>query len=166
LGAAPTYDDFSDLYYRLNVIEVKVPPLRSRSEDIPALCRNMLDGIARRNGLEHAPLLTEPALTQLKDYPFHGNVRELENILERALTLCEDGRIGALDLQLEQTPAAATPDVYANAGGPLSAHLDEVEKSRIQAALENTRYNKTAAAKELGISFRALRYRLKKLGIE
>jgi two-component system response regulator PilR (NtrC family) len=160
-----------DLYYRLNVIQLPVPPLRDRREDIPMLAEHCLEKLAREN---KQPELTldEGALQNLCAYGFPGNVRELENILERATTLCENRNITVADLQL---PAGAVeqelPDTEFAAATepgavPLDAYMDEIEKDALLKALEQTRYNKTAAARLLGITFRALRYRLKKLGLE
>ena len=154
-----------DLFYRINVIELRVPALRERVEDIPMLVDHVL---ARLN--EDAPgakpAIDAAALKALCAYRFPGNVRELENILERAMTLCEGNRIEADDLALP----AATEDTAGETPGqgtqPLESYLDTVERQRILDALEKTRWNKTAAAKLLGISFRALRYRLDKLGVE
>ena len=153
-----------DLFYRINVIELRVPALREHPEDIPLLAQHFLDRLASESGLGHVSI-SEAALERLKHYPFPGNVRELENILERALTLCEGNVIKPADLQL---PEHAPGDLEAidHSGMPLDSHLDTIEKQAIQEALEKTRYNKTAAAKLLGISFRQLRYRLKKMGIE
>ena len=175
-----------DLYYRINVIELRVPSLRERTEDIPHLADAILMRLARRMRVD-APALSPGALQALAEYRFPGNVRELENILERALTLCGAGEIGTPDLQLrppvsttELTGAETlrllsgseigiTPPVAEATSSPpgaLGDQLDGIERDAIQKALEQTRYNKTAAAKVLGISFRALRYRIKKLGIE
>ncbi len=155
-----------DLYYRINVIELHVPPLRERREDIPQLTEHTLHKLARQTGLD-TPHITPGALKNLNRYPFPGNVRELENILERAITLCEDNTIREQDLHL---PASQTslpiPEPLDSGQIQLEEHLGEIEKKAIQQALEQTKYNKTAAAKLLGISFRALRYRLKKLGLE
>ena len=153
-----------DLFYRINVIELHVPSLRERSEDIPVLAAHILERLAEQNGIP-TPSLNKDALTALRDYQFPGNVRELENILERAITLCEGNVIQEVDLRLPSgvtplTPAAETGSVA------LEPFLDTIEKETIIKALEQTRYNKTAAAKLLGITFRALRYRLKKLGLE
>jgi two-component system response regulator PilR (NtrC family) len=111
------------------------------------------------------PMLAKDALTALESYAFPGNVRELENILERAITLSTGGEIRLGDIQLRPNPAAA-PAANAPGEGALGDHLEEIERDAILKALEQTRYNKTAAAKVLGMSFRALRYRIKKLGIE
>ena len=151
-----------DLYYRLNVIELRMPPLREMREDIPAIAQAVL---ARQGGAT-APALSAEALRALQDYNFPGNVRELENILERAQALCGEGGIGEEDLYL--TPPESTIGEPLESGGkwPLQDYLDRVEKEAILEALEKTRYNKTAAAKLLGITFRALRYRLERLGID
>mgnify|MGYP001550332981 CR=1 FL=1 len=200
-----------DLFYRVNVIELKVPPLRERGADIDLLVNHFLARLADEAGIE-CPLLTEEARGALHRYAFPGNVRELENIIQRALTLCEGGRIAAGDLNLpgaESTAAvqseipeesgmqaptgggefdlvagsaredaqrmqdetAHTPELKSAADSGQSAvelqqYLDDVERQRILAALEKTRWNKTRAAKELGITFRALRYRLKKLRLD
>lgn len=170
-----------DLYYRLNVIELKVPSLRDRPEDIPELVNHILGKLSAEMGLSRLSL-TEEALLSLKAYPFPGNVRELENILERAITLCEGNVITPGDLRL---PASTAPEPQPElsrsipsqraegaAADPavteigLENYLAELEKKAILAALEHTDHNKTAAAKLLGISFRALRYRLKKLELE
>jgi two-component system response regulator PilR (NtrC family) len=155
-----------DLYYRINVIQLRAPSLRERPDDIPLLVDHVLGkfGHGGVNGVK----LTDDAMSALKSYAFPGNVRELENVLERALTLCEGNTIAAEDLQLprdhiEVEPATAPePDVDFE----LESYLGDIERDVIVRALERTRYNKTAAAQLLGISFRALRYRLKKLGLE
>jgi two-component system response regulator PilR (NtrC family) len=172
-----------DLYYRLNVIELSMPSLRERASDIPELAEQIL---YRLSGVYEGdkPELSDTALTELKSYPFPGNVRELENILERAYTLCDGKRIESDDLQLgpasprmvQSTSHSANPgdDLEANeattnnlaSGQSLEDYLESVEKRLIVEALEATRWNKTAAAKKLGITFRALRYRLQKLDLE
>lgn len=154
-----------DLFYRINVIELHIPSLRERPEDIPALIEHFLNQIANEWQTEK-PTLNKQALTALQAYEFPGNVRELENILERAMTLCEENIITEEDLQLPEISQSDSgsfiqPDEFA-----LDSTLDEKEREVIVQALEKTRYNKTAAAKLLGITFRALRYRIKKLGIE
>jgi two-component system response regulator PilR (NtrC family) len=152
-----------DLYYRVNVIEIRVPALRERPEDIQELAEAVLRRLARRTKIE-APALEAGALKALSTYSFPGNVRELENILERALAMSGGNAIRADDLQLRSTPLSAAA---AEAGtGPLGEQLEEIEREAIIKALEQTRYNKTAAAKLLGVTFRALRYRIKKLGLE
>jgi len=153
-----------DLFYRINVIELHVPSLRERSDDIPVLANHVLERLAQQSGVP-APALSEEAMTALLAYPFPGNVRELENILERAITLCEGNVIKESDLRL--TSAVAAPSSSAETGTvALEPYLDTIERETIVKALEQTRYNKTAAAKLLGITFRALRYRLKKLGLD
>jgi two-component system response regulator PilR (NtrC family) len=163
-----------DLYYRLNVIRLEVPPLRERGEDIPLLVGHFLKKLARQYDQPDLALSDE-AMQALTHYAFPGNVRELENILERATTLCEGNIIQREDLQLPDTgtgqePAAAhaaTQGTPLEPGAvPLDAYMDNIEKDVLMKALEQTRYNKTAAAKMLGITFRALRYRLKKLGLD
>jgi two-component system response regulator PilR (NtrC family) len=158
-----------DLYYRVNVIELRVPSLRERPGDVAELADALLRRLGRRMRAE-TPRLTREALAALEAYAFPGNVRELENILERAVTLCSGGEIGAADIQLRPTPllgsASGGGPVVAAAGTGLGDHLEDIEREAIVQALEKTRHNKTAAAKMLGMSFRALRYRIKKLGIE
>ena len=200
-----------DLYYRINVIELPMPPLRERREDIPKLAAHILAKLDHEGRVR----LTEDAGTALLDYPFPGNIRELENILERAMALCDGNAIGVDDLQLPvlrpapafAEPAAMMPPVaggyahdpalgagYGSGGGafapgtpvpaaagvaaeaaaepaasrdaPLEDYIEQLERDRILKALEANRYNKTKTAQALGITFRALRYRLKKLGIE
>ncbi|HUP90817.1 MAG TPA: sigma-54 dependent transcriptional regulator [Solimonas sp.] len=150
-----------DLYYRLNVIEVRTPALRERVNDIPALAGHILARLARAAGIPAPPQLDEAALGKLRAYPFPGNVRELENILERAITLCDGNRITAADLQLRHVSTDSLP-----AGSGLENQIEEVEKRAIKDALERAHYNKTRAAELLGMSFRALRYRIKKLNID
>jgi two-component system, NtrC family, response regulator PilR len=167
-----------DLFYRINVIEMRVPALRERPEDIPELAEHILRRVARRTASEEIEITTD-ALAQLSDYDFPGNVRELENILERALTLSVDGRIRAEDIRLRNMGRVEGAAVRASPGArqPLAIgagaaatglgdQLEGLEREAIVRALEQTRYNKTAAAKLLGVTFRALRYRIKKLGIE
>lgn len=167
-----------DLYYRINVIEMRVPSLREHAEDIPDLAEAILRRLSRRMGVE-APEISASAIAALEGYAFPGNVRELENVLERALTLCITDTIEEGDIQIRRMPAAdvsgagvAGVDAAAAAAAPsagsgaLGDQLEGIERDAIIKALEQTRYNKTAAAKLLGMSFRALRYRIKKLGIE
>jgi two-component system, NtrC family, response regulator PilR len=170
-----------DLYYRINVIEIRVPALREHADDIAELAAAMLQRLSARIGVA-APRISDEARTALQRYVFPGNVRELENILERAIALSGSGVIGAADLQLRpatQPVAAADGNVAPTAevpGAPpanatesaaaLGDQLEQMERVAIIKALEQTRYNKTAAAKLLGMSFRALRYRIKKLAIE
>jgi len=162
-----------DLFYRINVIELNVPSLKQRVDDIPILAENILGKLGTNQKLD------DDALQMLQNYSFPGNVRELENILERAVTLCDTDTISTNDLQLrhtdtpdsatasaEATPITPTAQANLNTELPLEDYLGNIEKEAIQQALEKTRYNKTAAAKLLGITFRALRYKLKKLGLE
>ncbi|WP_237046411.1 sigma-54-dependent transcriptional regulator [Aquipseudomonas alcaligenes] len=155
-----------DLFYRLNVIELRVPPLRERREDIPLLADTMLKRLAEGSGLPAARLSLE-ALDKLKCYRFPGNVRELENMLERAYTLCENDQIQADDLRLaDAAPAGESGEASLAQIDNLEDYLEEIERKLIMQALEETRWNRTAAAQRLGLSFRSMRYRLKKLGID
>lgn len=186
-----------DLYYRINVIEIPVPSLREHSEDIPALCTHFLDKLGA--GAANAPQLTEEALAALGNYEFPGNVRELENMLERAYTLCHGDMIQVADLQFTvsgQAPAQQDNSPADTDSGTLASPLPErtnqlassptpfstreaienidnlddylasIERSILEQTLQETRWNKTAAAERLGITFRQIRYKLKKLGIE
>jgi two-component system, NtrC family, response regulator PilR len=162
-----------DLFYRINVIELRVPALRERKGDIPEIAQAILERLARRS-IGTSPRISEEALKMLEAYPFPGNVRELENVLERAVTLSAEGVITPEHIRLRasarptsgETPAstAAVPALADSTA--LGSQLESIEREAIVKALEKTRYNKTAAAKLLGMSFRALRYRIKKLGIE
>ena len=154
-----------DLYYRLNVIELHIPPLRERPEDIPLLAEQLCTRLAGQLGMT-APQLTVGVIEAFRGYDFPGNVRELENILERALTLCNGSEITINDLQLPQTEAARAEDGAFTDKESLDDYLERLERSAIEKALTKANQNKTAAAKLLGISFRALRYKLEKLGIE
>lgn len=152
-------DDFrEDLYYRINVIELHVPALRDRGDDVLLLAEHIL----RR--LNASASLDDDARDALLTYAFPGNVRELENMLERAVTLCSNGKISAPDLHTRTSSdtSSATPTL----AGKLGEQVEDIQRQAIIEALEKTRYNKTAAAKLLGLSFRQLRYRIKKLGIE
>lgn len=154
-----------DLFYRLDVIELKMPSLRECREDIPVLAESILTRLAQESGMPR-PRLAPGALKALGDYPFPGNVRELENILERALALIGGSDIGAGDLHLAPSigPDGMMP---ALSGGEASLqdHLDRVEKQAILEALQKTRFNRTAAARLLGVTFRSLRYRMERLGL-
>lgn len=154
-----------DLYFRLHVIELNMPPLRERPDDIPELADFMLNKIAQNNSIEK-PSLSKSALRKLAGHFYPGNVRELENILERASAMCDNNTISEDDLgvlqQGDHHPQNVSDDFFA---GNLPEHLEDVEKRIIVRALKETRWNRTAAAKKLGISFRALRYRLEKLGL-
>ena len=175
-----------DLYYRINVIEMRVPPLRERGEDLKPLADEILLRLSRPG--QPAPTLGEDAVEALRRYPFPGNVRELENILERALAMADDARIGASDLRLplavpvpgsqaqpatapaaQPQPPAADPRTlspYDTASSRLPEYMELLERKAIEQALQDNRYNKTKTASALGITFRALRYKLKKLGID
>ena len=155
-----------DLYYRLNVIQLHIPSLRERQDDIPLLAEQTCARLASHLGMK-PPQLTPEAMGVLTRYGFPGNVRELENVLERALTLCNGNEITPEDLHL---PTAATENEEGNgllAGEEsLDDYLERIERVAIENALARTSQNKTAAAKLLGISFRALRYKLEKLGMD
>ena len=157
-----------DLFYRLNVIELAVPPLRGRKTDITLLAEHILQLLADKNGIE-SPTFSEDAMKALQQYQFPGNVRELENILERALTWIDGAEISAEDLMLPEvaprTESIEQQTISSEKNG-LDSHLEDQERQLITQALESTRWNKTAAAKKLGITFRALRYKLKKLDLE
>ena len=179
-----------DLYYRINVIELRVPPLRDRGDDLMSLAESILVRLAREQGV--SPLRLGPSAQRaMAAYTFPGNVRELENILERAMTMADGEVIEAIDLQLPQqtmpapamqpeapptpSPAAtayvapepATPDILdVEPGQALPEAIEQMERAAIEQALVANRYNKTKTAAQLGISFRALRYKLKKLGID
>jgi two-component system response regulator PilR (NtrC family) len=155
-----------DLYYRLNVIELHVPPLRERRQDIEQLAAHVLKRLADESS-KPAAQLDPQALEALKSYRFPGNVRELENILERAYTLCENDRINAADLRLAQVPATLEQEGASLADiDSLEDYLEGIERKLILQALEETRWNRTAAAQRLNLTFRSMRYRLKKLGLE
>jgi two-component system response regulator PilR (NtrC family) len=160
-----------DLYYRINVIELKVPSLRQRREDIPQLAEHVVGKLAAEQGIE-VPQLATSSIETLQRYNFPGNVRELENILERALTLSDGREIQPDDLALPETDDHNSEQVDDHSmpeppeGVQLEDYLETIERQAILKALEQTSNNKTAAAKVLGITFRAMRYRLKKLGLE
>ncbi len=155
LAAAVAAGTFrQDLYYRLNVIEISVPPLRERREDLPALCRDLLGKICRESGFQ-IPELSDQFLATLQQHPFNGNVRELENLLHRAIALGEGG-----DLHLESPPAE-----YVAVPENLQDFLDGQERSILSKVLQETGFNRTAAAAKLGISLRQIRYRIARLNI-
>lgn len=155
-----------DLYYRLNVIELRVPPLRERREDIDLIAQCVLKRLAASSGLPPARLAPDAQAT-LRQYRFPGNVRELENMLERAYTLCENDTIEAADLRLEDTAPLRENGEHSLAEvDNLEDYLENIERTLILQALEETRWNRTAAAQRLNMSFRSMRYRLKKLGLE
>lgn len=166
-----------DLFYRLNVISLRMPALRERAEDIPTLALELLDKIIKRNGLEINPGLSDEALHALSHYSFPGNVRELENILERAVAFSSHGNTEALlanDLELTTTENTVEPPPTNNQleavlpeaiPNNLTDYLDQVERNILLRALAQANDNRTAAAKLLGISFRQMRYRLQRLEI-
>ncbi len=147
-----------DLYYRINVIELHVPALRERGDDVLLLADHVLER------LNATPTLSDDARNALLNYDFPGNVRELENMLERAVTLCAGGQISVDDLHMRSNTEAT--DTRPSPASKLGEQVEDVQRQAIVDALEKTRYNKTAAAKLLGLSFRQLRYRIKKLKIE
>jgi two-component system response regulator PilR (NtrC family) len=169
-----------DLYYRINVIDLYVPTLRERKEDLPALVNTILGRLAAEEGSDKVGI-EQDALDALQEYNFPGNVRELENMLERAKALSDTGVISAEDLQFSNM-APRNPEARERASdrengalggvrleeayGDLEGYLDDIERQILSAALEECRWNKTATAKKLGVSFRSLRYRLKKLGLD
>jgi len=161
-----------DLYYRINVIELQVPPLRERIEDLPLLIDHILHSITVA-GFGKASSLSDEALAVLQGYSFPGNVRELENMLHRACALADHAMITLEDLpelaslaseeaELDLSPM---PDIEGD-GFSLDKHLESIERQVIEKALQESRWNRTAAAKKLGMSFRAFRYRLKKLNLD
>ncbi len=169
-----------DLYYRLNVIRIIVPPLRERLSDLPAVCQAVLQRIARDAGVKPVPTLAPEAMQQLLRYNFPGNVRELENLLHRALALAgaqtiERDDLGLTDALLQDSGSdaaeaeVATPAAAAAASsslpGDLAAYLDDVEREILERALERHRYNRTAAGASLGLSLRQMRYRMARLGV-
>jgi len=156
-----------DLFYRLNVIEIRMPALRERREDLPDLVNNILNRLSGQAGSNHAdvlPALQEGALLALGRYAFPGNVRELENILERGLALADGRVITEHDLNLSPSGEASVAGEASQCD--LQAHLDELERQAILDALAKTGNNKTAAARLLGVTFRSLRYRIERLGME
>jgi two-component system response regulator PilR (NtrC family) len=158
-----------DLFYRINVIELKVPALRERGDDIIILTQRILQKLAEQS--DASPIaLDASAIVALKKYSYPGNVRELENILERAFVLCENNTITAEDLQLPIHTSTNHNDVVTavslNQVESLEDYLEEAERHLIIQAINETQGNKTAAAKRLGMTFRSLRYRLKKLGLD
>ncbi|WP_205743140.1 sigma-54-dependent transcriptional regulator [Halioglobus maricola] len=170
----------NDLYYRINVIDVQVPSLRERREDLPALAENILSRISNEEGSTRATL-DASALDALSGYDFPGNVRELENVLERAFALSDGSQITDEDLQFpSNSPSPRNPTTRTrktdapgsevwnlrDADGDLEGFLEDIERKVLTSTLEQNRWNRTAAAKQLGISFRSLRYRLKKLGLD
>ena len=156
-----------DLYYRINVIELNLPPLRARASDIPQIATHLLERLAKSNQLP-MPELTEAALNALKRYSFPGNVRELENILERALALHEGSKIEVDDLSLPVTNDVASSEINDTKleRVSLESYLENIEKKALTSALEENGWNKIATAQQLGVTIRSLCFRLKKLGLE
>ena len=151
-----------DLYYRLNVIPIQMPALREMREDIPEIAQRILERL--RGNTEVC--FSGKALHELQGYSFPGNVRELENIIERALALCLDGVIGEQDLLLVPVEHSQPDNASLSSKYPLPEYLDRVEKQALLEALEQTGFNRTAAAKLLGLTFRTMRYRMERLGIK
>lgn len=152
-----------DLYYRINVIELTIPSLRERKEDIPLFVEQLLSNLSEKMAMD-IPLIDDETIAALQNYHFPGNVRELENILERAIALSDDNVITSQDLQLKPAPKNKDAENEYTHIDPMD--LAGQERQSIVKALEQTRWNKTAAAQLLGLSLRQLRYRLQKLNIE
>jgi two-component system response regulator PilR (NtrC family) len=151
-----------DLYYRLNVISLLMPSLREMREDVPEIASQILGRLRGNSGVKFSP----EALSELAKYDFPGNVRELENIVERAFALCLGGVITPADLQLNPAqPAQGEVNTGGTGKYPLTDYLDRIEREAILEALQQTHFNRTAAAKILGVTFRALRYRMERLSI-
>ena len=193
LGAEVHQGHFrQDLYYRLNVIQIRVPPLRERLGDLPEIAERVLERIGREAGAASVSTLTPPALAHLARYPFPGNVRELENLLHRAVALSANEKIGVADLGLPEMvfTSSFAPDLdsVAPAGGDeeliapvaaarrpvdldaplpedIASHLDAIERDILERALERHRFNRTAAGASLGLSLRQMRYRMARLGV-
>ena len=182
LGAEVAAGRFrQDLFYRLNVIQIRVPPLRERLEDLGAIADRVINRIAADAGIAPAPQLSAPALAHLSHYGFPGNVRELENLLHRALALSggtvidtadlglpdlafDDSHVSAIDALQPTAPPLATPDTQ-DTPSDLAAFLDDVERDILLRALARCRFNRTAAGASLGLSLRQIRYRMARLGI-
>ena len=171
-----------DLFYRLNVIQIRVPPLRERVDDLAPICAALLERIARDAGVSPAPTLSREAFIRLASHPFPGNVRELENLLHRAVALSGGDVIGSEDLGLDgglfvqtdpleveariaEAVAAREPSPVAELPSDLVGHLDAVERDILARALERHRFNRTAAGASLGLSLRQMRYRMARLGV-
>ena len=154
-----------DLYYRLNVIEIMVPPLRERREDLPALCDALLARIAQESGMP-TPQLSVAVMQQLVAHPFTGNVRELENLLHRAVALADGEELHIDFLSSEAAPLAGpAPAAPAQVPQDLQSWLDQQERDILVKALQDTNFNRTAAAQRLGLSLRQIRYRIARLAI-
>lgn len=158
----------SDLYFRLNVIELHMPGLQERVEDIPILAQRFLAEITDQWNGEKSPEISDAAMDALKQHEYTGNVRELINILQRAITMCDGNVIGPDDLLLEQAEPQDSPAAEngKQEEESLDTYMEGIEKKMLEDALRKARYNKTRAAELLGISFRSFRYKLKKFEIE
>jgi two-component system response regulator PilR (NtrC family) len=183
-----------DLFYRLNVIQIVVPPLRERSEDLPEIIAQILSRLARDSGMRHVPYLTNEALSRLVNYRFPGNIRELENLLHRAVALASGHEITPFDLGLPDLPHAEAPAAVAGPGerssgaavmpadkpvpvrsladdhdgdlpADLQAYLDQVERDILLKALDHHNNNRTAAGASMGLSLRQMRYRMARLNV-
>jgi len=171
-----------DLFYRLNVIQIRVPPLRERADDLAPICIALLERLARDAGVTPPPTLSREALERLQRYPFPGNVRELENLLHRAVALSGGDVIASddlglpdevfvesdpieIDARIAEAVAAAAPSAAPSLPTDLAVHLDEVERDILTRALERHRFNRTAAGASLGLSLRQMRYRMARLGV-
>jgi two-component system response regulator PilR (NtrC family) len=150
-----------DLYYRLSVIPIQMPALRELREDIPAIAQKILERLRNDSDVH----FSADALRALQDYSFPGNVRELENVIERALTMCSGGVIEKQDLLLVPVEHGRSDNQSLSSKYPLPDYLDRVEKQALLEALQQTGFNRTAAAKLLGLTFRTMRYRMERLGI-
>ena len=158
----------SDLFFRLNVIELQMPDLSERRSDIKPMAQRFLKEITEQWEEATPPVISPEAMTALMNHNYTGNVRELINILQRAITMCENNTISVEDLMLEQV-ATRKPEQSGSGRDDdqtLDTYIEDIEKKMLEDALEKTRYNKTRAAELLGISFRSFRYKLKKFDIE
>jgi two-component system response regulator PilR (NtrC family) len=151
-----------DLYYRLNVIPIQMPSLRELREDIPEIAQRILERIQGEANLR----FSEEALRALQNYSFPGNVRELENIIERAVAMCSGSIIEVQDMLLVPVEQSQPDNAPAGSKYPLTKYLDEVERQALLEALQQTGFNRTAAARLLGLTFRTMRYRMERLGIK
>lgn len=158
----------SDLFFRLNVIELPMPNLVERRDDIEVLVDRFLREITEQWDESEIPVVSKQAMQILKNHQYTGNVRELINILQRAVTMCEDNVIEPDDLMLEQVSANEPERTLSERDEEqtLDTYIEDIEKKMLEDALLKARYNKTRAADSLGISFRSLRYKLKKFGID
>ena len=151
-----------DLYFRLNVIPIQMPALREMRDDIAKIAQQVLDRLRGETNVR----FSDEAMRALKSYSFPGNVRELENAIERALTLCMGGLIEAQDLMLMSVEHAQVDKTAITGKYPLPDYLDKIEKQALEEALDQTNFNRTEAAKLLGLTFRTMRYRMERLGIK